>query len=86
MLEERYAETERVVLVLDNLNAHGIESLYEAYRPERALALAERLETHYTPQHGSWLNIAEIELNALCGQRLNRRMPDLDTMCRKIKA
>ena len=68
MLEERCAEAERVVLVLGNLNTHGIESLYETCRPELALALAERLEIHCTPKHGSWLNIAEIELSALCGQ------------------
>ena len=86
MLEDRYAAAERVVLVMDNLNTHGIESLYETYRPERALALAERLEIHYTPKHGSWLNIAEIELSALCGQCLNRRIPDLDTMRREIAA
>ena len=84
MLEERYCEAERVVLVLDNLNTLGIESLYDAYRPE--LALAERLEIHYTPKHGSWLNIAEIELSALCGQCLNRRIPDRDTMRREVEA
>ena len=86
MLEERYAAAERVVLAMDNLNTHGIESLYEPYRPERALALAERLEIHYTSQHGSWLNMAEIERSALCGQCLNRRIPDLDTMRREIAA
>ena len=86
MLEERYAEAERVVLVMDNLNTHGIESLYETYRPERALALAERLAIHYTPKHGSWLNMAEIELSTLCGQCLNRPIPDLDTMRREIAA
>ena len=86
MLEERYAEAERVVLVLDNLNTHGIESLYETYPAEQARALAKRLEIHYTPKHGSWLNIAEIELSALCGQCLDRRIPDLDTMRREIEA
>ena len=86
MLEERYAAAERVVLVMDNLNTHGIESLYETYPPALALALAERLEIHYTPKHGSWLNIAEIELSALCGQCLNRRIPDLETMRREIEA
>ena len=86
MLEERYAEAERVVLVLDNLNTHGIESLYETYPAKQARALAKRLEIHYTPKHGSWLNIAEIELSALCGQCLDRRIPDLDTMRREIEA
>ena len=80
MLEERYPDAERVVLVMDNLNTHGIESLYATYEPKLTLALAERLEVHYTPKHGSWLNIAEIELSALCGQCLNRRIPDLKTM------
>ena len=84
MLEERYRVAERVVLVMDNLNTHGIESLYATYEPRLALALAERLEIHYTPKHGSWLNIAEIELSALCGQCLNRRIPDLDTMRSEI--
>ena len=68
MLERRYPEAERVVLVLDNLNTHGIESLYATYEPRHARQLAQRLEIHYTPKHGSWLNIAEIELSALCGQ------------------
>ena len=86
MLEERYPLAERVVLVMDNLNTHGIESLYATYEPKLALALAERLEIHYTPKHGSWLNIAEIELSALCGQCLNRRIPDLDTMRSEIAA
>ena len=80
MLRERYPQAERVLLVMDNLNTHGIESLYETYAPEEARALAERLEIHYTPKHGSWLNIAEIELSALCGQCLNRRIPDLAIM------
>ena len=83
MLEECYGEAEHVILVLDNLNTHAFESLYKTYRPE--LALAERLGIHYTPNHGSWLNIAEFELSALCGKCFNRRTPDLDTMRRKIE-
>ncbi len=86
MLRERYPQAERVLLVMDNLNTHGIESLYETYAPEEARALAERLEIHYTPKHGSWLNIAEIELSALCGQCLNRRIPDLAIMRQQINA
>ena len=77
MLEKRYPEAERVVLVMDNLNTHGIESLYATYEPRHARQLAERLEIHYTPKHGSWLNIAEIELSTLCGQCLDRRIPSL---------
>ena len=72
MLTERYPQTERVVLVLDNLNTHGIESLYASYPPEQAQALAERLEIHYTPKHGNWFNISEIELSALGGQCLDQ--------------
>ena len=60
---------------MGNLNTHGIESLYAIYLPEEARALAERLKIHYTPKHGGCLNIAEIELSALSGQCLNRRMP-----------
>ena len=86
MLERRYPEAERVVLVLDNLNTHGIESLYATYEPRHARQLAERLEIHYTPKHGSWLNIAEIELSALCGQCLDRRIPSLAGMQREIGA
>lgn len=86
MPEERYAEADCVVLVLENLNMHGIESLYETYPPALALALTERLEIHYTPRHGSWLNISEIERSALCGQCVNRRIPDRDTMRREIEA
>ena len=84
MLERRYPEAERVVLVLDNLNTHGIESLYATYEPRHARQLAQRLEIHYTPKHGSWLNIAEIELSALCGQCLDRRIPSLAGMQREI--
>ena len=86
MLETRYADAERVVLVMDNLNTHGIESLYETFAPQRARQLAERLEIHYTPKHGSWLNIAEIELSALCGQCLDRRIPSLQEMSEEVEA
>ena len=75
-----------MVLVMDNLNTHGIESLYATYEPRHARQLAERLEIHYTPKHGSWLNIAEIELSALCGQCLDRRIPSLAQMQREIEA
>ena len=70
----------RVRLVCDNLNTHGMGSLYEAFPPEQARRLASRLEIHSTPKHGSWLNIAEIELSALTLQCLDRRMPDLETL------
>jgi hypothetical protein len=86
LLETRYPEAERVRLVCDNLNTHGIGSLYEAYPPDQARALATRLEIHYTPKHGSWLNIAEIELSALTGQCLDRRMPDIETLRKETRA
>lgn len=86
MLQTRYPDAERVVLVMDNLNTHGIASLYETFAPPEARKLAERLEIHYTPKHGSWLNIAEIELSALAGQCLNRRIPDLATMQNQLRA
>jgi len=65
MLDVRYPEAEKVRLVMDNLNTHNLASLYEAFEPEEARRLARRLEIHHTPKHGSWLNIAEIELSAL---------------------
>lgn len=86
MLEERYPDAVRVRLVMDNLNTHDTASLYEAFEPEMARRLADRLEIHYTPKHGSWLNIAEIELSALCGQCLNRRIPHIQTMREQVRA
>ena len=80
LLEVRYPEAVRVCLVCDNLNTHSIGSLYEAFPPEQARRLASRLEMHHTPKHGSWLNIAEIELSALTLQCLDRRMPDIATL------
>ena len=68
LCDELYAEAETIVLVLDNLNTHGVASLYEAFEPAEARRLAERLEIHYTPKHGSWLNMAEIELSVLSRQ------------------
>lgn len=86
MLETRYPQAERVVLVLDNLNTHAVASLYETFAARHARQLAERLEIHYTPKHGSWLNMAEIELSALCRQCLARRIPDIETMRTEIAA
>jgi len=86
MLDERYPEAIKVRLVMDNLNTHDLASLYETFVPAEARRLAQRLEIHYTPKHGSWLNIAEIELSALSGQCLCRRIPDLATMRREISA
>ena len=80
LLTHDYPDAERVVLVMDNLNTHTLGSLYEAFEPAKARALAERLEIHHTPRHGSWLNIAEIELSALTRQCLDRRIDDLDIL------
>jgi hypothetical protein len=80
LLTHDYPDAERVVLVMDNLNTHTLGSLYEAFEPAKARALAERLEIHHTPRHGSWLNIAEIELSALTRQCLDRRIDDLDLL------
>jgi len=81
-----YPDAESVVLVMDNLNTHGIGSLYEAFAPAQAFALAQRLEIHHTPKHGSWLNIAEIELSVLTRQCLDRRISDLDTLNAELAA
>ena len=86
MLTVDYPDAEVVVLVMDNLNTHGIASLYEAFEPEDAFALAQRLEIHHTPKHGSWLNIAEIELSALTRQCLDRRIGDLDVLNTELAA
>ena len=81
LLMEQYPKAEKVVLVMDNLNTHSIASLYATFEPQYAFALASRLEIHYTPKHGSWLNIAEIELSSLGRQCLsNNRIPDLNAL------
>jgi len=81
-----YPDAETVVLVMDNLNTHSIGSLYEAFEPNEAFALAQRLEIHHTPKHGSWLNIAEIELSALTRQCLDRRINHPDTLNTELTA
>jgi len=80
LLETQYPAADRIRLVCDNLKTHGIGSLSEACPPAQARGLAARLEIHHTPKHGSWLNIAEIELSALTIQCLDRRSPDLETL------
>jgi transposase len=86
LLDEVYPDAMRVVLVTDNLNTHGTGSLYEAFEPAEARRLAERIEWHYTPKHGSWLNMAEIELSALARQCLDRRIPDAEALKREVVA
>lgn len=86
MLDVRYPDAIKVRLVMDNLNTHNMASLYETFEPAEARRLAERLEIHYTPKHGSWLNMAEIELSVLTGQCLDRRIPDIETMRSEVQA
>ncbi len=86
LVDEDFPHKDRIVLVMDNLNTHHPASLYEAFEPEEALRIARRLEIHHTPKHGSWLNMAEIELGALAGQCLDRRIPDQETLEQETKA
>lgn len=86
LLTVDFPDAEAVVLVMDNLNTHGIGSLYEAFAPAKAFDLAQRLEIHHTPKHGSWLNIAEIELSVLARQCLDRRISDLATLNAELTA
>lgn len=86
LLDVHYPEAEAVVLVLDNLNVHDASSLYEAFEPVEARRLAERLEIHYTPEHGSWLNMAEVEQSVLARQCLGRRVPNRETMREAVEA
>lgn len=85
-LVEAYPEAEQVVLVTDNLNTHNPASLYEAFSPEEARRIAQKIEWHYTPEHGSWLNMAETELSVLTRQCLNRRIADADTLACEVAA
>ena len=86
LVDVYYPDTPKIALVMDNLNTHKIASLYETFPPEEALRIAQRLEIHFTPKHGSWLNMAEIELSVLAKQCLNRRLSDRETMNRECQA
>jgi len=86
LLDIRYPKAKRVTLVMDNLNTHVPASLYKAFEPAEARRLLNRLEIHYTPKHGSWLNMAEIEFSHLSRQCLDRRIPDQETMRKEIDA
>ena len=86
LVDVRYPEAERIVLVMDNLNTHTPDALYEAFPPAEPRRIAERLEVHYTPKHGSWLNVAEIELSTMSSQCLHRRIPDRETLEREVAA
>jgi len=84
LVEEVHEEAEKVVLVMDNLNTHKLASLYEAFPPEQARRIAEKLEIHHTPKHGSWLNMAEIELSVLARQCLARRIETREELEREV--
>ena len=81
-----YPQAERITLVMDNLNTHTAASLYEAFAPEQAKALWDRFEFIYTPKHGSWLNMAEIEINVMVRQCLNRRIADIGSVSSEVAA
>jgi transposase len=84
--DEVYLQAETIILVTDNLNTHSPACLYERFEPAEARRLAQRFEWHYTPEHGSWLNMAEIELSVLSRQCLSRRMPDKRTLATEVSA
>jgi transposase len=86
MVDEMYPEAEKIILVMDNLNTHKPSSLYKAFNPEEARRIIKKLEIHYTPKHGSWLDIAEIELNVMTRQCLSRRIPDIETLREELSA
>ena len=86
LCDELYPQAEKIVLVMDQLNTHGVASLYEAYPPQEALRLVKRLEIHHTPKHGSWLNMAEIELSVLARQCLAERLENQEKLARAVAA
>lgn len=86
LVDVHFPEAEKIVLVMDNLNTHKFASLYEAFPPEEARRIMEKLDIHYTPKHGSWLNMAEIELSVLHRQCLKARIPDQLTLIDKVTA
>jgi len=86
LVDTHYPDADRIVLVLDQLNTHSPASLYAAFPPAEAKRLADKLEIHHTPKHGSWLNMAELELSVLERQCLRQRLPDRDAMAREVTA
>jgi hypothetical protein len=86
LVDGQFPEADKIVLVLDNLNTHTAASLYEAFAPAEAKRLADKLEIHYTPKHGSWLNMAEIELSVLARQCLDRRLSEVATLTYEVAA
>jgi hypothetical protein len=86
LVDDRYPEAERLCVILDNLNTHNKSSLYEAFAPLEAKRIADKLDLHYTPKHGSWLNMAEIELSHLSRQCLAQRIAAKDTVITQVEA
>ena len=86
LLDEDYPDAVKVIVICDNLNTHKIGSLYEAFLPQEAKRLRDRLELHYTPKHASWLNVAEIELSLLTRQCLSRRIPNVPMLQQRDRA
>jgi hypothetical protein len=86
LVDEDFPKAHKIILVTDNLNIHGIWSLYEEFTAAEARRVAEKIEWHYTPEHGSWLNMAELELSALQRQCLNRRFADVTTLEQECQA
>jgi len=86
LVDVHYADVEKIVIVMDNLNTHTEASLYKTFPPEEAFRIAQKLEIHYTPKHGSWLDMAEIEFSVLSRQCINRRIPDQETLIKEIEA
>src|SRR5712691_4818083 len=85
LVDVYYPDAELITLVMDNLNTHSLGSLYEAFEPAEAKRIADRLDVHHTPKHGSWLNMAEIELGILSRQCLDRRIPDQPLLTRYVR-
>nr|WP_302168080.1 IS630 family transposase [uncultured Schaedlerella sp.] len=85
LVDEIEPDAEKIILVMDNLNIHSISSLYKAFAPEEARRIARKLEVHYTPKHGSWLDIAEIGINIMTRECLERRIPDIETLRKELK-
>ena len=86
LVDDLYPDAEKIRVVLDNLNTHNPAALYEFFPPAEAKRILDKLEFHFTPKHGSWLNMAEIEFSVLTRQCLDRRIPDADTLCQEVSA
>ena len=86
LAEVQYPDAEKIILVMDNLNTHSLSSLYAAFEPETARRLCERFEIHYTPKHGSWLNMAELEIGVMSRQCLGRRIASIEEMAAEVQS